>query len=144
MAEYDKEKVKAILQDYEETLEVLTINSKPLINDLTMAAGRYKPLAPQIVAVIESRLFEVAAVFSPFVSRVFCLCVSVYYCMPILSVLFVLCVCAGSREMAMKEGTPRITNRACLRFTAAILTPSHTRLSSPFVPPMNQNVEKRI
>jgi pre-mRNA cleavage complex 2 protein Pcf11 len=59
MADLDPKKVEAILQDYAETLEVLTINSKPLINDLTMAADRYKPLAPQIIGVIESRLFEV-------------------------------------------------------------------------------------
>ena len=43
---------------------MLTINSKPLINDLTMAADRYKPLAPQIVQKIESRLFEVSTAFS--------------------------------------------------------------------------------
>jgi hypothetical protein len=64
MTEHDPQKVEAVLQDYEETLEVLTINSKPLINDLTMAAGRYKPLAPKIIEKIESRLFEVSAVFS--------------------------------------------------------------------------------
>ena len=65
MAEKDPQKVAAILQDYAETLEVLTINSKPLINDLTMAADRYKPLAPKIVEKIESRLFEVAPAFCP-------------------------------------------------------------------------------
>lgn len=59
MAEHDPKKVTAILKDYEEALETLTFNSKPLINDLTMAADRYTPLAPQIVAKIESRLFEV-------------------------------------------------------------------------------------
>ena len=69
MAEHDPEKVSAILREYAETLEVLTINSKPLINDLTMAADRYLPLAPQIVAKIEARLFEVSCLF-----RV-CLCV---------------------------------------------------------------------
>ena len=64
MTEHDPKKVAAILQDYVETLEVLTINSKPIINDLTMAADRYKPLAPKIIEKIESRLFEVSAVFS--------------------------------------------------------------------------------
>lgn len=59
MAEHDPKKVTAILKDYEEALETLTFNSKPLINDLTMAADRYTPLAPQIVGKIESRLFEV-------------------------------------------------------------------------------------
>ena len=100
---YDPQKVQAILQDYSETLEVLTINSKPLINDLTMAADRYKPLAPQIVGVIESRLFEVPTAVSLFVSRVVC----VYYCMFILfgtSVVHGVCVCAGSRE----EGDERV------------------------------------
>lgn len=63
MAERDPQKVSAILQDYSETLEVLTINSKPLINDLTMAADRYKHLAAQIIEKIESRLFEVSTAF---------------------------------------------------------------------------------
>ena len=100
---YDPQKVQAILQDYLETLEVLTINSKPLINDLTMAADRYKPLATQIVGVIESRLFEVPTAVSLFVSRVVCL----YYCMFILFGTFVVhgvCVCAGPRE----EGDERV------------------------------------
>lgn len=59
MAEHDPQKVAAILKDYEEALETLTFNSKPLINDLTMAADRYTPLAPKIVEKIESRVFEV-------------------------------------------------------------------------------------
>ena len=63
MTELDPQKVSAILQDYSENLEVLTINSKPLINDLTMAADRYKHLAGQIIEKIESRLFEVSTAF---------------------------------------------------------------------------------
>lgn len=73
MAEPDAQKVEAILQDYAETLEILTINSKPLINDLTMAADRYKQLAPQIVGKIESRLFEVATAAFNFLSSVLCI-----------------------------------------------------------------------
>lgn len=92
-----REKVQSILQDYAETLEVLTINSKPLINDLTMAADRYKPLAAEIVAVIESRLFEVEAVFFLFVPRVLCvfsldLCL---FCSILYRVCFCVCGLAG-------------------------------------------------
>lgn len=63
MAERGPQKVAAILQEYAESLEVLTINSKPLINDLTIAADRYKPLAARIIEMIESRLFEVSTAF---------------------------------------------------------------------------------
>ena len=77
MAELDPSKVEAILQDYSETLEVLTINSKPLINDLTMAADRYKPLASQIVSRIESRLFEVLTYPSALFLEFMCVCVCI-------------------------------------------------------------------
>ena len=97
MADSDSEKVQAILQDYAETLEVLTINSKPLINDLTMAADRYKPLAPQIVSVIESRLFEVAADISV-VSSVLCVSVSIGVCYS--QFFHVLCVCWRTKKTA--------------------------------------------
>lgn len=53
-------KVEAILRDYEQALEDLTFNSKPLINDLTMAADKYKPIAARIVEMIEKRIMEVA------------------------------------------------------------------------------------
>ena len=124
-ASYDPQKVQAILQDYAETLEVLTINSKPLINDLTMAADRYKPLASQIVSVIESRLFEVPAdVFLFMLSRVVC----VYYCMFILfggSFVYGVCVCAG--RLAGRRRTRELCRaRGADSFTA--------RLSSPHTP----------
>ena len=88
MAEHDPQKVAAVLQDYAETLEVLTINSKPIINDLTMAADRYKPLAPKIIEKIESRLFEVSAVFSSVLESLVyahCLCL-VWFIVPCLLV----------------------------------------------------------
>ena len=53
-------KLTAILRDYELALEDLTFNSKPLINNLTMAADKYKPIASKIIAKIEKRLFQVA------------------------------------------------------------------------------------
>ena len=56
-------KLTAILRDYELALEDLTFNSKPLINNLTMAADKYKPIASKIIEKIEKRLFQVAAVF---------------------------------------------------------------------------------
>ncbi len=57
----EQEKSDAVLRDYELALEDLTFNSKPIINDLTMAADKYKPIAPKIVEKIEARIFEVAA-----------------------------------------------------------------------------------
>lgn len=108
MAEqHDPQKVAAILQDYTETLEVLTINSKPLINDLTMAADRYKPLAFQIIEKIESRLFEVSAAFT-FVFIDLC----VFLCLYLLCFLYNF---TDLWEMAMNKGT--ISQRVC-RFKA--------------------------
>ncbi len=53
-------KSAGILKDYELSLEDLTFNSKPIINMLTMLAGKHKSLAPQIVELIETRFFKVA------------------------------------------------------------------------------------
>ena len=50
------------LTDYEQSLEDLTFNSKPIINMLTMLAEKHKSLAPQIVDLIETRFFKVAPV----------------------------------------------------------------------------------
>lgn len=61
MASSSDPKVAAILRDFEQALEDLTFNSKPLINDLTMAAEKYKPIANRIVEKIEARLMEVAS-----------------------------------------------------------------------------------
>jgi len=61
MASSNDPKVAAILRDFEQALEDLTFNSKPLINDLTMAAEKYKPIANRIVEKIEARLMEVAS-----------------------------------------------------------------------------------
>ena len=61
MASSDDPKVAAVLRDFEQALEDLTFNSKPLINDLTMAAGKYKPIAHRIVEKIGARLMEVAS-----------------------------------------------------------------------------------
>lgn len=48
------------LQRFQEGLEDLTFNSKPLIDDLTRAAGVSKSEAPKIVEMIESRIMQVA------------------------------------------------------------------------------------
>lgn len=50
----------AVLRDYAQTLEDLTFNSKPLINDLTMRAEKFKAYDEAIVDMIISRLMEVA------------------------------------------------------------------------------------
>ena len=55
----EKAKTDAILRDYDLALEDLTFNSKPLINHLTMAADKYKPIASKIVERIEKHVFEV-------------------------------------------------------------------------------------
>lgn len=70
----EQEKADAILRDYELALEDLTFNSKPLINDLTMAADKYKPIAPKIVEKIEARLLEVVDLL-----RTLCCCISVFF-----------------------------------------------------------------
>lgn len=54
-------KDKEILKDYETSLEDLTFNSKPIINMLTMMAEKHRRLAPQIVELVQSRFFKVAA-----------------------------------------------------------------------------------
>lgn len=54
-------KDKEILKDYETSLEDLTFNSKPIINMLTMLAEKHRRLAPQIVELVQSRFFKVAA-----------------------------------------------------------------------------------
>ncbi len=59
MAIMDEKSVK-LLKDYELSLEDLTFNSKPIINMLTMLADKHRPLAGQIVDLIESRFFKVA------------------------------------------------------------------------------------
>ena len=53
------EKKKALLR-FKQSLEDLTFNSKPLIDDLTRAADSYKMFAAQIVEMIESRIMQVA------------------------------------------------------------------------------------
>lgn len=132
MAEYDPQKVSAVLQDYAETLEVLTINSKPLINDLTMAADRYKPLAPQIIEKIESRLFEVSTAFC----FVFCFFVYAY-----LLVSCTACIIVRTAYEAVNRDTIQCF---CLQFSF------HTRLCpsrGTFVPlctVMNQKMMKTL
>ena len=102
----DPQKVAAVLRDYEETLEVLTINSKPLINDLTMAADRYKPLGAEIIGKIESRLFEVSTAFT----SVFVLDLCVLLC----AIRFGSCtVLTGTRAAAMNEDTKQ-SKRVCV------------------------------
>ena len=54
----DQHKARA-LQRFQEALEDLTFNSKPLIDDLTRAADASKAQAPRIVEIIESRLMQV-------------------------------------------------------------------------------------
>lgn len=53
------EKKKALLR-YQQSLEDLTFNSKPLIDDLTRTADNYKMFAAEIVEIIESRIMQVA------------------------------------------------------------------------------------
>ena len=53
--------VEAALARYKRSLEDLTFNSKPLIDDLTRAAGQLEPKGDQIVEVIQSRIMQVAS-----------------------------------------------------------------------------------
>ena len=54
-----KDDQRRALQRFQEALEDLTFNSKPLIDDLTRAAESCKAHAPKIVEIIESRLMQV-------------------------------------------------------------------------------------
>ena len=60
MAARITEDQRRAVQRFQEALEDLTFNSKPLIDDLTRAAEASKAQAPQIVEIIESRLMQVA------------------------------------------------------------------------------------
>ena len=51
---------KNTLAHYKQSLEDLTFNSKPLIDDLTRAAGLCQPMGDQVVELIQSRIMEVA------------------------------------------------------------------------------------
>ena len=132
--QHQPQKVAAILEDYSETLEVLTINSKPLINDLTMAADRYKPLAPQIIEKIESRLFEVSTAFTlVFID----LCVSLY-----VYLLLFLYNFTDSWETAVNKGT--ISKRVSVQgfFLQRITSTSHPAFLSCHEE-KHENLQKR-
>ena len=47
------------LPRYKESLEDLTFNSKPLIDDLTRAAGQLQAEGDQIIEIIRSRIIQV-------------------------------------------------------------------------------------
>ena len=48
-----------VVEDYKSSLADLAINSKPLINMLTMLADENKEFGPQIVQAIESHIIKV-------------------------------------------------------------------------------------
>ena len=50
---------KVVCQEYSSSLEDLTFNSKPLINMLTMLAEENSQHAPEIIKLIEKRIYEV-------------------------------------------------------------------------------------
>ncbi len=52
--------VNAALARYRQSLEDLTFNSKPLIDDLTRAAGQLEPRGNQIIEMIRNRIMKVA------------------------------------------------------------------------------------
>ena len=54
-----KKDVKSALARYKQSLEDLTFNSKPLIDDLTRAAGQLEAEGDQIVELIQSRIMKV-------------------------------------------------------------------------------------
>ena len=75
MARQDQQKA---LHRFRESLENLTFNSKPLIDDLTRAAEACKSQAPEIVEIIESRIMQVARgsavkIISIVVDSLFCM-----------------------------------------------------------------------
>lgn len=75
MARQDQQKA---LHRFRESLENLTFNSKPLIDDLTRTAEACKSQAPEIVEIIESRIMQVASasgvkIISIVVDSLFCM-----------------------------------------------------------------------
>ena len=52
------------LARFKQSLEDLSFNSKPLIDDLTRAAGQLAPKGDQIVEIIQSRIMQVATGFT--------------------------------------------------------------------------------
>jgi len=49
-----------VLSTYQKSLEELTFNSKPLIDDLTRTAGSYNAVAEQVVELIKKHIMKVA------------------------------------------------------------------------------------
>lgn len=53
--------VNAALTGYQRSLEDLTFNSKPLIDDLTRAAEQLEPKGDEVVEIIRRRIMKVAS-----------------------------------------------------------------------------------
>ncbi len=60
-----EEKKAAVLMRYQQSLEDLTFNSKPIIDDLTREAGIRQAMGDKIVDVIHSRIMKVAVKQAP-------------------------------------------------------------------------------
>lgn len=60
MATLSSRDMEKSLKTFSESLEDLTFNSKPIIDDLTRFANTYRELAPMIVQKMEGRILEVA------------------------------------------------------------------------------------
>ena len=72
------------LANYQRSLAELTFNSKPLIDDLTRAAGRYVAVGSQVIQLVQKHIMKVATwslkknCQSHMVSFLFILIISVY------------------------------------------------------------------
>ena len=59
MAKLSSTSVEKSLKAFSASLEDLTFNSKPIIDELTRFAGSYNQLAPQVVQRVEEHILEV-------------------------------------------------------------------------------------
>lgn len=55
-----EEEVRRALASYKKNLDDLTVNSKPLIDDLTRAAGQLELQGKYVVEIIQTRIIQVA------------------------------------------------------------------------------------
>ena len=96
-----------ILSRYQKSLEELTFNSKPLIDDLTRTAGANNVIADQIVELIKKHIMKVASWrWMNFWSHLVLLAVAFYFFILIFEIFvysFLFCINALKRKKQTKK-----------------------------------------
>ncbi len=78
MAKLSGTSVEKSLKAFSASLEDLTFNSKPIIDELTRFAGSYNQLAPQVVQRVEDHILEVEWTLYVAIILLFC-CATIVY-----------------------------------------------------------------